>query len=330
MPTLIVASTSPGAGKTAITAALAAWLLKSGRQVAVARAWSADPAGDKDAAAFKLLLKDAIQVAPQAVSGNPATAQIRQFASRLKAASKDTAVAIVEGGSGDTAHTVALAEATDGLVILVARITDRIVPAAQAYGTRLAGVIVNSLPRYQVHALEAEVVPALKQAGVPYLGAIPEDRRLIAPSIGLVAEHLGAEFALLPEESARLLDNFLIGGLVLDWGPTYFGSQENTGVIVRGDRPDVQLAALQTDTTRALVLTKGVSPIEYVYYEAQQREIPVVVSPYDTHETASKLESLLPKIRFDHPDKLSRAVELVGSRLDLKIIERAIAQPVTR
>ena len=330
MPTLIIASTSPGAGKTAVTAGLAAWLGKSGRKVAVARAWSADPAGDKDAAAFRSLLKDAVQVAPEAVSGSPAAAQTRQFAARLKAAAQGATVAVIEGGSGDAAPSLALAEAADGLVVLVARMTDSIVPVAQAYGTRLAGVIVNNVPRYRTHALETEVIPALRQAGVPYLGAIPEDRRLIAPSIGLVAEHLGAEFALLPEESARLVDNFLIGGLVLDWGPTYFGSQENTGVIVRGDRPDVQIAALQTDTTRAMVLTKGVSPIEYVYYEARQREIPVVVSPYDTHETASRLESLLPKIRFDHPDKLARAVELVESRLDLKMIERAVAQPVTR
>lgn len=313
-----------------MAAGLAAWLGKSGRKVAVAKAWSADPAGDRDAAAFKSLLANAAQVAPDTASGTPMAVQIRQFASRLKAVAQGAAVAIVEGGSGDVAPTLALAEAADALVILVARMTDAILPTATAYGARLAGVIVNNVPRYRTNALETEVIPALKHAGIPYIGAIPEDRRLIAPSIGLVAEHLGAEFALLPEQRARLVDNFLIGGLVLDWGPTYFGSQENTGVIVRGDRPDVQLAALQTDTTRAMVLTKGVSPIEYVYYEAQQREIPIVVSPYDTHETASRLESLLPKIRFDHPDKLNRAVELVESRLDLKMIERAVAQPVTR
>ena len=97
---------------------------------------------------------------------------------------------------------------------------------------------------------------------------------------------------------------------MLDWGPHYFGSKENVGVVVRGDRPDVQLAALQTDTVRALVLTKGIPPIEYVYYEANQRGIPVVVVPDDTAAAAAKLDSLLPLIEFDHEDKLKRVVRV--------------------
>ena len=332
MPTLIVASIAPGAGKTALAAALAAYLSRSGRKVFAGKAWADDPANDLDVAAFKALLPHAATLEPAQVSGasGAAVAQVRQIAARIKAAAAGAAVSVIEGQAGDAQANTALAESLDGLVILVAGVGDDIVQAARAYGARLAGVVVNNMPRYRTHRLETEVVPALQQAGVPYLGAIPEDRRLIAPTLNLVAEHLGADFALLPENGDRLIDNFLIGGLVLDWGPTYFGSQEDVGVIVRGDRPDVQIAALQTDTVRAMVLTKGVRPIEYVSYEAGQRGIPIAVSPYNTHETALKLESLLPKIRFDHPEKLTRMVELVEAGLDLAGIERAIAQPVTR
>jgi len=330
MQTLIIASTRPGAGKTAIAAALGALVGRGPRRTLVAKGWAADPAKDADAAALRSLLPDAITLSPEQARGpGAAAAQATNLAARLKLAAGEAAVAIVEGASGDPAPNMALAEATDGLVVLVAGVDDGAQATALMYGRRLLGVVINGVPRYQTHRLDSEIVPALTRAGVSFLGAIPENRRLVAPSLDLVAEHLGAVFALLPEQGQRLIDNFLIGGLVLDWGPAYFGSQENTGVIVRGDRPDVQIAALQTDTTRALVLTKGISPIEYVHYEARERGVPVVVSPYDTHETAARLETLLPKVRFDHPEKLTRMVELASSDLDLRAVERAIAQPAT-
>lgn len=282
-----------------------------------------------DNLAYSRVFPDTPLFSPSDVPG-AGPAHMRQIATKLAAVAGPRGVAVVETTSGDIAATLALAEAADALVILVARLDDDIAAAARAYGSRLAGVVVNAVPRYRWHQLETVTVPAIKSAGAVHLGAVPEDRRLLAPSMDLIASHLDAPFALLPENGSRLVDNFLIGGLVLDWGPTYFGSSQNTCVVVRGDRPDVQLAALQTETTLAMVMTKGIAPIEYVHYEAAQRGIPIVVSPLDTHQTALKLESLLTTVRFDHPDKLVRMVELAESGLNLAAIERAVAQPATR
>ena len=223
-----------------------------------------------------------------------------------------------------------LAEKTDALVVLVCGYNDDVPAAAAPYGTRLAGVIVNNVPIYRRNELDSRIAPQIVAAGIKLIGWLPEDRRLLAPTVDLVAEHLDGVLAVCPENKDRLIDNFLIGGLVLDWGPHYFGSKENVGVVVRGDRPDVQLAALQTDTVRALVLTKGIPPIEYVYYEADQRGIPIVVVPDDTAAAAAKLETLLPRIEFDHEDKLTRVVELIKTHLDLDAIRAAASQPATR
>ena len=141
----------------------------------------------------------------------------------------------------------------------------------------MAGVVINGLPKFRGEDVSNTLNSELETAGITLLGRIPDDRRMLAPKLGQVAEYLDGQFLSGEEKSDRLLDNFLIGGLVLDWGPFYFASRNNTGVIVRGDRPDVQLAAIQTETTRALILTKGVRPVEYVIYEAAQREIPIVV-----------------------------------------------------
>ena len=237
---------------------------------------------------------------------------------------------VVEGSSGDPNADLRHAEETDALVVLVCGYNDDVPAAATPYGSRLAGVIVNNVPLYRRNEFDTRIAPQIAAAGIKLIGRLPEDRRLLAPTVDLVAEHLDGTLAACPENTNTLIDNFLIGGLVLDWGPHYFGSQENVGVVVRGDRPDVQLAALQTDTVRALVLTKGIPPIEYVYYEADQRGIPIVVVPDDTAAAAAKLDTLLPRIEFDHEDKLKRVVELIESHLDLDAIRSAASQPATR
>lgn len=316
MATLIIASISDRSGKTAVAAALAARLGTDDSPVAIGKAAGSDSA---DAQVFASLLPGS-----PAVSG-----AVAEIASNISSTAGSSKITIVEGSS-DTKSNVELANATDGLVLLIARYGEGIASAAKEYGSRLAGVIINGLPKYRAEDADGTIAEDLEAAGAKLLGSIPDDRRMLAPKLGQVAEFLGGQFLSGEDQSERLLDNFLIGGLVLDWGPFYFSSRNNTGVIVRGDRPDVQLAAIQTETTRALVLTKGVRPVEYVIYEAAQRGIPLVVVPGNTHDVAEQLEGLQPQVAFDHADKLARMVDLVSEHVDILALEEQLAQPATR
>jgi BioD-like phosphotransacetylase family protein len=319
MATLIIASISDRSGKTAVAAALAERLGTEDSPVAIGKASSGDASGNADAEVFASLLPN-----NPAVSG-----AVSDIASNISKAAGISKVVIVEGSS-NTKSNLDLANATDGLVLLVVRYGEGIAATAKEYGSRLAGVIINSLPKYRAEDADGTVASDLEAAGTKLLGSIPDDRRMLAPKLGQVAEFLGGQFLSGDDQADQLLDNFLIGGLVLDWGPFYFSSRSNTGVIVRGDRPDVQLAAIQTDTTRALVLTKGVRPVEYVMYEAAQRGIPLVVVPDNTHDVAERLEELQPEVRFDHADKLARMVELISEHVDISALEDQLAQPATR
>lgn len=324
MPTLIVAGTSPGAGKTALTAAIADHLANAAdgnRKVSAATGWGADGAQGL----VRALGDNAVSESLAGDSGS-----VTDVATKARSLIGTGEVLVIEGKTGNHADNLALAEETDGLVLLVGTPADSILDAARSYGSRLAGVVINAVPKYQSHEIESRTVPELKQANINVIGWLPEDRRLLAPTIGLVAEHLSADIIINDEESDRLIDNFLIGGMVLDWGPFYFGSQENVGVVVRGDRPDIQLAALQTDTVQAMVLTKGARPVEYVIYEATQRGVPLVMTDGSTEETTAQLEDLQDKIRFDHPEKLARMRELTSDALDLDALDAALSQPVTQ
>jgi BioD-like phosphotransacetylase family protein len=327
MPTLLVVSTSPGAGKTAFAATYAARLLADGAAVSLGKAFGA--AEDADVLALNTLVDGAKAIDPITVSGNPTDDQVKQVA-QAAGGSDASAITVIEGLSGNHAVNRSLADELDASVVLVSGQSDfkSAIQAAPVYGDRLAGVVINNAPRHRGHDLDTEVVPALEVAGLPYIGVIPEDRRLVAVTARAMNECLGGEWLEWEEHADELVENVLIGGIVLDWGPLYFASQENAAVLVRGDRPDLAIAALATPI-KALILTCGVQPVEYVYYEADKRQVPVTVVKSDTQQAATELERFLEFSHFDHPAKLERFSELASEHLDLDRIDSAIARPVT-
>ena len=115
----------------------------------------------------------------------------------------------------------------------------------------------------------------------------------------------------------------MVGGMGMDPGELYFGTKNNKAVIVRGDRPDVQLSALNTSTS-CLVLTNGIEPIEYVKYEAELEKTPVMVVETNTLQTMDILNTLMDNTKFDHISKLLEFSQLLDSHLDLPNLYRNI------
>ena len=300
MPSIIISSVSESKGKSALAAAIISRLRYDGvsvRSVAETGDLFADDGGVEQVAIDR--------IEPSGSS-----------------------VAVIEGSSGDPEADFNLAEEVDANVILLAGIDDDVGKVVKVLGDRLAGVILNKVARYRdVHA--DRLVESLTKDGINCIGWIPEDRRLAASTVDTVIDHLEGELAFAIDTTSELVDNVLIGGLVLDWGPFYFRSQDNTCVVVRAGRPDVQISALQSDTTRAMVLTGGEKPIEYVFYEARTKRIPLIIVDGDTHTTMEALDEMEPT-GFSHPEKLSRFSQLLSERSILEPILDLVAQLPTR
>ncbi len=300
MPSIIISSISGSKGKSALAAAIISRLRNDDVPVI-----SAADAGDLFEA------DDGVQAV--------ATEAIEPSAS---------SVSVIEGSSGDPSLDISLAEKLDANVILLAGLDEDVKSVASKYGERLSGVILNKVPRYRdVHA--DRMVAALNDDGVNCLGWLPEDRRLAANTVDSLMDHLEGQLVFDVNTTSELVDNVLIGGLVLDWGPFYFRSQDNTCVVVRSGRPDVQISALQSETTRALVLTGGEKPIDYVFYEARTKRIPLILVDGDTDATMNALDALAPE-GFSHPEKLSRLSQLLAERSIIDPILDLVALPATR
>ena len=93
---------------------------------------------------------------------------------------------------------------------------------------------------------------------------------------------------------------FQVGAMSLDPGELRFGLYENNAVVVRGDRPDIQMSALNSSVS-CLVLTGGLEPIEYITYEAGEEEVPVMVVETDTDSTMLALNDVTVRRAHEQP-----------------------------
>jgi BioD-like phosphotransacetylase family protein len=127
-----------------------------------------------------------------------------------------------------------------------------------------------------------------------------------------VADHLGATFLTLEEQGRALVEHVMVAGWVLDEGQYVFGQRRRKIVVVRGDRPDMQMAALETDTV-GLVLTGGKDPVQYTVYHAEARGVPLLATKLGTVDAMERLAGVQQRVTVHHPDKPNRFLALLDS-----------------
>ncbi|MYB83734.1 MAG: hypothetical protein F4X54_03110, partial [Chloroflexi bacterium] len=160
-------------------------------------------------------------------------------------------------------------------------------------------------------------------AGMPVLGVLPEERLLLAPTVQQAAEHLGGTYFAGEDGGGELIEHFLIGGLITEWGGNYFGRLPNQAVVVRGGRIDIQMSALNFPLN-ALFLTGCETPSQYVYQRADDLDVPLIAVGSNTHDTAAALESLSDAVSVHHAAKAERAGAMARECVDASALSAAL------
>ena len=291
MPTILISGPARS-GKTSVAAGLLAWLRDAGRSGAYVKPFSADGAADADHAFASGVLADAIDIAvgpaPRQLS-----AGVDQVTEAIALLKEEAETVVIETSSGSPVDE--LAGALDALVLEVhaysagqdwAATVDR---AAGRWGNRLVALVVNAVPPYRTGDVAASVAESAADVAA---AVVPESRVMLAPTVAQIAHHLEAVWTLDPVNADAPVERFLIGGNIMDNGPTYYGRYANQAVITRAQRPDIQLASMLAET-RCLVLTGPGDPTNYVRAEALERDIPLLQVSTSTIETADALDRLI-------------------------------------
>lgn len=290
MPTILITG-HPRSGKTSLAAGLLAIARGAGRSAAYAKPFSAGGGSDPDVSFASQILAGGlgIHVAPASPTAGDATAA----AAEITALQASCEVVVVE--TPDDARANDLAGAADARVIAVQAYdagldwADVLDAAAVSWGTHLANVLANAVPPYR----RSDVAAGAAQSSADVEAVlIPESREMLAPTVAQVAAHLGATWVQDPPNTDAPVERFLIGGNIMDNGPTYYGRYANQAVITRAQRPDIQLACMLPQT-RCLVLTGPGEATNYIRAEALERDIPLMQAPTSTIETAEALDRLI-------------------------------------
>ena len=291
MPTIFI--TGPAAsGKTSLAYGLLSRLRDAGRSAAYCKPFSPTPGADADHAFASGVLADALGIsvgpAPRPLDGGVADAS-----AVIAELGRQHENVIVEAADGSPAGE--LAAVVNARVIKVrayAPEQDWGVAADEAaghWGARLDMLVINAVPPYRQNIVsEGE---AESWAEVDAL-VIPESRVMLAPTVAQIGERLDAVWTLEPVNADALVERFLIGGNIMDNGPTYYGRYKNQAVITRAQRPDIQLASMLPQTS-CLVLTGPGEPTEYVKAEARERDIPLLQVSMPTIDVADALDRLI-------------------------------------
>ncbi|MFC1986899.1 DRTGG domain-containing protein, partial [Chloroflexota bacterium] len=172
---------------------------------------------------------------------------------------------------------------------------DAIVAMRDRLGDRLLGVILNRLPPESVDFTKKYFVPFLEGKGIQVWGLVPANPKLNSLSVGEIRDVLGGEIICCEDKKEEAVENFMVGAMNVEGALKYFRAQANKAVITGGDRSDIQLAALETQT-KVLILTGGMYPDSAVISAAQDKNVPIMVVADDTMTVVNKVDSAVCKV----------------------------------
>lgn len=179
----------------------------------------------------------------------------------------------------------------------------------------LRGVIVNKIQNLEDY--KETNVPELSRRGIDVLGLVPHEVEMTQLSVGQIAGRLLTKTIAGEQGLTRKARNILVAAMSTNAAirsPLF--QREDKLIIVGGDRSDLIVAALQSSTA-GIVLTNNIVPSPNIVSQASEQNIPLLLVPFDTYETARQLDNVEPLLTADDTDKLDLCARLVREHVDL-------------
>jgi BioD-like phosphotransacetylase family protein len=352
MATLYITSTETFSGKSALCVGIAKRLQHDGFTIGYMKPVSTGDrlaAGlvDEDADFFKQTfdLSDSpdnmvpIGLAPRVVESLLKGEEEIDFRGKLNAAyeriSEGRDVVVLEGGCnlrqgyliGLPTPEVAQMFGASALVVVKfnddLQVLDDALTARARLGDSFIGVVLNAIPRQRMPFVQEMVKPALEARGVPVLAVLPQERLLLSVSVGDLVEFLSGQVLCCSDKMDELVEHLMVGAMSVDSALSYFRRKPNKAVITGGDRPDIQLAALET-STKCVILTGNLRPSPIILGRAEEVGVPMILVRQDTLTAVEVIERFFGKTRFHLEKKVRRFEEMLEDRFDYERLYAAL------
>ena len=178
----------------------------------------------------------------------------------------------------------------------------------------ILGILFNKIEFEYIARIRELTEEHIVKFKTPVLGIIEKSIQLFSPRVLEIKEQIGGE--LINDQSSaglsNLVETFLIGAMNVHSALKYLRLVKRAAFITGGDRTDLAMAALDEDVS-VLILTGFIHPDMSVVTAANEKGIPIILSPSDTYTTIRNLERLKPGIQ---EDEMQKVLEIMEKEID--------------
>ena len=201
-------------------------------------------------------------------------------------------------------------------------------PTFDARGIKILGVIINKVFPEKYDKINTFVRKGLKKKNIEVLGVIPYNDILSSPTLSELLEDIGGKLLTGEEELDNTVNRIVVADMPPHEALDYFGP--GTLLITPGNREDIILAAVSgclPGVTKAycvsgIIVTGDLMPHKNVMRLLKEVSIPAIAVKEDTFTTASKINSLIVKIRPGEVKKIKATEHLIEKYVDIdRILE---------
>ncbi len=185
-------------------------------------------------------------------------------------------------------------------------------------GVNFNGVIINKVK--DVEDFMDIYSEKIENLGIKVIGVIPFQKDLTYLSIGYISDFLFAKVLAGEENFSNKVKEIYIGAMSGDAAlknPLF--SKENKLIITSGDREDMCLAAIESETA-GIILTNNILPSSNIIGQAEKNGIPLLLVPGDTFHTAKQVDDMEHLITKDDSEKVDLLERLITENIDMDAI----------
>jgi BioD-like phosphotransacetylase family protein len=177
------------------------------------------------------------------------------------------------------------------------------------------GVIINKVK--DIDEFEDLFLMAIEEMDIKVYGIVPYREHLTYFSIKYLTEKLYAKVIAGEEGINNAIKNIFVGAMSTDESMRHpLFNKENKFLITSGDRSDMIVAALESDTV-GILLTNNILPPANIISLAADKKIPLLLVTDDTFEVATRINSLDALMTKDDGERYRILSQLASKYIDV-------------
>lgn len=242
-----------------------------------------------------------------------------------KELSKDKEFMVVEGSrdfangcSHDISH-MDIAKALGSPILLVSSSSHQSIDSIFMFkklcddrGLEMKGVVIN-------RSEDSRERKFLEEKGIRVLGEIPNIPELRTFRVSEITEKMNAKLIAGASGLNNVVEDVIVGAMSPQVAVRYMRRSKRKAVITGGDRTEIQLAALSTNTS-CIILTGGIMPTRTVMSRADEIGVPILLTEEDTMAATEVIEHLIARIDPSDKEKIELIRKNIRKGVDLDAI----------